>query len=68
MYAELFHGGDAPGSEMQHQSFTCPICGRLGFTESNLQEHVNIEHPDSAVEVVSDFTSNYNQLLVVIIN
>jgi len=36
------------------QAFTCPICGKHGFTEATLQEHVAAEHSalDPSVEVV----------------
>jgi len=51
-FAELFYGGEAP-TETNH-ALTCPICGRLGFTESELQTHVAAEHQNSNTEVVSD--------------
>lgn len=34
-------------------ALTCPLCGRLGFTEASLLEHVNSQHVDSSIEVVS---------------
>jgi hypothetical protein len=37
-----------------HHAFTCPYCGRLGLTDSGLQEHVDEEHSDESKEVVSD--------------
>lgn len=37
----------------QPQSFTCPFCGRLGFTEATLHDHVTSEHSDLSYEVVS---------------
>lgn len=51
MVAELYYRGEGLTTE-QSQSFTCPFCGRMGFTETALQEHVNSDHPDSTMEVV----------------
>jgi hypothetical protein len=48
---ELFYGGEAT-SEINH-ALTCPVCGRLGFTESELQSHVSAEHVNCNTEVVS---------------
>ena len=49
---ELYYGGEAFTAD-QPQSFTCPYCGKMGFTESALQEHVASEHSDASIEVVS---------------
>lgn len=48
---ELYYGGEALPAE-QAQSFTCPYCGKMGFTEVTLQEHVTSEHADASTEVV----------------
>ncbi|KAM7284545.1 E3 ubiquitin-protein ligase KCMF1 isoform X3 [Ixodes scapularis] len=48
---DLYYGGEAVSVE-QPQSFTCPICGKMGFTEMTLQEHVAAEHTDASSEVV----------------
>ncbi|KAL1424098.1 hypothetical protein MTO96_003597 [Rhipicephalus appendiculatus] len=48
---DLYYGGEAVSVE-QPQSFTCPICGKMGFTELTLQEHVTAEHTDASSEVV----------------
>lgn len=48
---DLYYGGEAVSLE-QPQSFTCPFCGKMGFTEPSLQEHVGAEHPDTNSEVV----------------
>lgn len=48
---DLYYGGEALSSE-QPQSFTCPYCGKLGFTENSLQEHVTSEHAEVNFEVV----------------
>ncbi|CAI9736163.1 E3 ubiquitin-protein ligase KCMF1-like isoform X3 [Octopus vulgaris] len=48
---ELYYGGEALPAE-QAQSFTCPYCGKMGFTEATLQEHVTSEHADASTEVV----------------
>ncbi|KAI7693134.1 E3 ubiquitin-protein ligase KCMF1 [Sarcoptes scabiei] len=47
----LFFGGESVPAD-QLFSFTCPICGRLGFTDSTLYDHVSISHIDSTLEVV----------------
>lgn len=51
---ELFYGGEAVlgASHDAPQSYTCPFCARLGFTESSLVEHVAGHHGDAAQEVV----------------
>lgn len=48
---DLYYGGEVLSSE-QPQSFTCPYCGKLGFTENALQEHVTSEHSEVNFEVV----------------
>lgn len=50
--ADLYYGGEAVSVE-QPQSFTCPLCGKMGFTELTLQEHVAAEHADASSEVVT---------------
>lgn len=49
--AELFFGGDSQGSE-QVYSFTCPMCGQLGFSEPELREHVTKQHSDGVPQEV----------------
>lgn len=48
---DLYYGGESLSVE-QPQSFTCPFCGKMGFTEGTLQEHVTSEHSDTSFEVV----------------
>ncbi|XP_075222850.1 E3 ubiquitin-protein ligase KCMF1-like isoform X2 [Lycorma delicatula] len=48
---DLYYGGEALTIE-QPQSFTCPYCGKMGFTETALQEHVTSDHSDTSFEVV----------------
>lgn len=48
---ELFYGGEVLIAD-QPQSFTCPYCKRMGFSETSLYEHVGAEHTDTGVEVV----------------
>lgn len=48
---DLYYGGEALSVE-QPQSFTCPYCGKMGFTETTLQEHVTSEHAETSTEVV----------------
>ncbi|XP_049785482.1 E3 ubiquitin-protein ligase KCMF1-like isoform X1 [Schistocerca cancellata] len=48
---DLYYGGEALSVE-QPQAFTCPYCGKMGFTETTLQEHVASEHSETSFEVV----------------
>ncbi|XP_053202355.1 E3 ubiquitin-protein ligase KCMF1-like [Panonychus citri] len=47
---EVFYGGEPYNTE-QAYSFTCPFCGRMGFTEITLHEHVLLEHSGVTQEV-----------------
>ncbi|XP_014675335.1 PREDICTED: E3 ubiquitin-protein ligase KCMF1-like [Priapulus caudatus] len=47
---ELYYGGETLLE--QPQSFTCPFCSRMGFTEAALQDHVTSEHPETTTDVV----------------
>ncbi len=46
---DLYYNGDA---QVEPQSFACPYCGKLGYTEFTLCEHVTLEHEDDNYEVV----------------
>lgn len=48
---DLYYGGESISLD-QAQSFTCPYCGKMGFTEALLQDHVKAEHTESPLEVV----------------
>lgn len=48
---DLFYGGEAMSSD-QPQAFTCPYCGKMGYTDASLQEHVASDHVDASHEVV----------------
>lgn len=48
---DIYYGNESVSAE-QPQAFTCPFCGKMGFTEATLQEHVTSEHADSSTEVV----------------
>ncbi|XP_065355016.1 E3 ubiquitin-protein ligase Kcmf1 isoform X2 [Calliphora vicina] len=48
---ELFFGGEMLNSE-QPQSFTCPYCKKMGFSDATLLEHVSTEHTETSLEVV----------------
>lgn len=50
-FTELYYGGDVISSE-HPQSFTCPYCGSMGFSEGTLSEHVSTQHSDNPAEVV----------------
>lgn len=52
VFPDLYYGGEAFSVE-QPQSFTCPYCGKMGYTETSLQEHVTSEHAETSTEVVS---------------
>lgn len=49
---ELYYGGEALTSLELPQSYTCPYCSRMGFTDVTLQEHVTSDHQDTNFEVV----------------
>jgi len=51
--SELYFGGDETSS-MHHQSFTCPYCGQFGLTNVDLLNHIDEEHADNTLEVVSE--------------
>ncbi|XP_029573911.1 E3 ubiquitin-protein ligase KCMF1-like [Salmo trutta] len=48
---DLYYGGESFSVE-QPQAFTCPFCGRMGYTETSLQEHVTAEHTETSSEVI----------------
>ncbi|XP_073828268.1 potassium channel modulatory factor 1 isoform X2 [Musca autumnalis] len=48
---ELFFGGEMLNTE-QPQSFTCPYCKKMGFSDATLLEHVSSEHTETSSEVV----------------
>ncbi|XP_025094061.1 E3 ubiquitin-protein ligase KCMF1-like isoform X3 [Pomacea canaliculata] len=48
---DMYYGGEALTAE-QPQSFTCPYCCKMGFTDATLHEHVTAEHTDVSLEVV----------------
>ncbi|XP_056146897.1 E3 ubiquitin-protein ligase KCMF1-like [Lampris incognitus] len=48
---EMYYGGD-PNFIEKPQSFTCPHCGKMGYTEISLEEHVTSEHAESSTEVI----------------
>ncbi len=47
----MFFGGDSQGTE-HGQSFTCPLCGQLGYSEPELREHVTKQHADGVPQEV----------------
>ncbi|CAG5117635.1 unnamed protein product [Candidula unifasciata] len=48
---DVFYGGEALTTE-QPQSYTCPHCSKMGYSESSLHEHVTADHSDTSAEVV----------------
>lgn len=49
---DIYYGGEAISTLEMPQSYTCPYCSRMGFTDVTLQEHVTAEHQDTNFEVV----------------
>lgn len=49
-------------SSDQPQAFTCPYCGKMGFTDATLQEHVASDHVEASQEVVRFYTT-YKQFI-----
>lgn len=47
----LYYSGEVVSPE-QAQSFTCPYCTQMGFSDATLLEHVSSEHTDTGLEVV----------------
>lgn len=58
--AELYFGGETQVLEAP-QSFTCPICSQIGFSETQLKDHVTKKHTESAVlqEVICPVCAAY---------
>lgn len=48
---DIYYGGEALNGE-QPQSFTCPYCKKMGFSDTGLYEHVSADHTDTGLEVV----------------
>ena len=65
---ELYYGGDSVSSSEQPQSYTCPYCGNMGFSEVTLSEHVAVQHSDSSSEVVSNMYWILRALKVIILS
>lgn len=49
---DLFFGGESLPNPELPQSYTCPYCARMGFTELTLTDHVNSEHSEPTMEVI----------------
>lgn len=48
---DTFYGGESITSDTP-QSFSCPYCGKLGYTETALYDHVTSDHTETPYEVV----------------
>lgn len=48
---DIYYGGEALNGE-QPQSFTCPYCKKMGYSDTGLYDHVSAEHTDTGLEVV----------------
>ena len=47
-FTDLFFGGENHSTE-QTTSFTCPLCGQVGFSEAGLRDHVTKQHSDPSM-------------------
>ena len=50
-WTDTFYGGESITSDTP-QSFSCPYCGKLGYTETGLYDHVTSDHTETPYEVV----------------
>lgn len=57
---ELYFGGETQVMDAP-QSFTCPLCSQIGFSETELRDHVTKKHAESAVlqEVICPVCAAY---------
>ena len=55
---DTFYGGESISSDTP-QSFSCPYCGKLGYTETALYDHVTTDHTDTPYEVVTTWTKTF---------
>nr|XP_022342485.1 E3 ubiquitin-protein ligase KCMF1-like isoform X3 [Crassostrea virginica] len=55
---DLYYGGEALTAE-QPQSFTCPYCGKMGYTDATLHDHVTAEHGEASTEVVCPICASH---------
>lgn len=62
---DLFYGGEAMSSD-QPQAFTCPYCGKMGYTDATLQEHVASDHVEASHEVVKYCLKFHVQLIILV--
>jgi len=63
-FSELFYGGESlQFDQPSSYSFVCPHCGKLGFNESQLLEHVGTDHSSVTTEVVSGITQKSRELI-----
>jgi len=49
---DLFFGGDSSLTSEHQNSYTCPFCSKMGFTEATLQDHVTSHHSDGGSQEV----------------
>ena len=45
---DIYFGGENHSSE-HTTSFTCPLCGQVGFSEAGLRDHVTKQHSDPSM-------------------
>ena len=46
-FSDLFYGGEGHSIE-QPQSYTCPLCGEIGLSDTDLRDHVARQHTNSS--------------------
>ena len=46
-FSDLFYGGESHSIE-QPQSYTCPLCGEIGLSDTDLRDHVARQHTNSS--------------------
>lgn len=61
-FLDLYYGGEAVSAD-QPQAFSCPYCGKMGYTDMTLQDHITADHSESPAEVVSKPYSLANSIL-----
>lgn len=48
----LYYEGETVPTNHKAMSFTCPYCGKVGFSDAALEDHVGFEHADATFEVI----------------
>ena len=62
---ELYYGVGLNSLDLiEHSSFTCPYCGRVGFSETSLCDHIGLQHHfnQSSSSATSTHTHTHDSL------